>query len=346
MTSFLQSNAPREYMKHLPLWRLSTCLCLLACPFALSTLAQSYKAIATYRLAPGSAAALAVDASSRRVYVAGRQGVAVLNADSGQLLGAVAEITSATDVLIVPVMNGSDRKAATTGFAATSSGVSVFDLLSRRVRWTAQATGVVSMCYDTFTKIVAAVGPDLLASIDPSTGHLIGSAKLHAGDGQIACGTLGRVYVADPDANVVHVLNHITLRNDGDYPMAAGSRPTGLTLDTRGRRLFVSCEDGTVEVVDTDAGFTFTEMHSGSGVAHGVFAWTPQSAGQWKAAAFFTHADGTLTGVRMIAFIKYTLGGEWKITPRARGIVYDAGSHHLLILSSTEDSSDIVVLGD
>lgn len=307
--------------------------------------AQTYKPVATYKVASGPAAAIAVDSTSRRLYVAGNGGVAVLNADTGEAIGAVAGIKRATDVLIVPAAGSEGSGPSTTGFAATGSGVTMFDLASRKAGATAQSVGAASLCYDPFTNTVVAVGPDSLTGIDAKSGAVKGSAKLHAGSGQIACGTLGHVYVADPDANVIHVLNHQTLHNDGDYPVPDGTKPTGLTLDTKGRRLFVSCEDGVVDVIDTDSGFTFIELHSGSGPARGTFAWTPQGAGHWKAAAFFTHADGTLTGVRMMAYINYTLGGEWKIEPKISSIAYDAQSHRLFVSSSSEDSPGIVVLG-
>ena len=311
---------------------------------ALISTAQTYKPVTTYKLTNGPAA-IAVESVSRRLYVAGSGGVEVLNADTGKAMGAIVGIKDATDVLIVPVMTDDSPAASSTGFAATASGVSMFDLASAKVSTTVPSAGATSLCYDSFTNTVAAVGPDSLTSIDAKSGTVITSAKLHAGSGQVVCGTLGHVYVADPDANVVHVLNHNTMRKDGDYAMPAGAKPSGLTLDTKGRRLFVSCEDGTLDVVDTDSGFTFIEMHSGMGTARGVFAWTPQGAGHWKAAAFFAHADGTLTGVRMMAFINYTLGGEWKIVPKIGGIAYDARSHQLFGLSQSGDSPEIIVLG-
>lgn len=321
-------------------------LALLSLPAFLPVLAaQTYKPVANYRLAMGSPAAIAIDTTSRRIYVAGSSGITVLNADTGDPAGTIAGVESASDVLVVPVVTNDNPGKSTTGFAATPSGVLMFDLGSAKVTSTAPIAGAVSVCYDPFTKTVATVGVDTLASVDASTGKVIGSAKVHAGSGQIACGTLGHVYVADPDANVVHVLNHTTLQNDGDYPMPAGSKPIGLTLDTKGRRLFVACEDGSVEIVDTDSGFTFIESHSGSGLAHGVFAWTPQGPGKWKAAAFFTHADGTLTGIRMMAFINYTLGGEWKIAPKMGSIAYDEKSHRLFVAPSDGNSSGILVLG-
>lgn len=311
---------------------------------ALLSSAQTYKPVTTYKLTYGPAA-IAVESVSRRLYVAGSGGVEVLNADTGKVIGGIAGVKNATDVLIVPAIADDSPAAASTGFAATTSGVSMFDLASAKVSTTVQSAGARSLCYDSFTNTVAAVGPDSLTSIDVKSGTVITSAQIHAGSGQVVCGTLGHVYVADPDANVVHVLNHNTMHNDGDYVMPAGAKPSGLTLDTKGRRLFVSCEDGTLDVVDTDSGFTFIEMHSGMGIARGVFAWTPQGTGHWKAAAFFTHADGTLTGVRMMAFINYTLGGEWKIAPKIGSIAYDARSHRLFGLSQSGDPPGIIVLG-
>lgn len=308
--------------------------------------AQTYKTLARYKLSAGSPAAIAVDAAHRRIYVAESSGVAVLNADTGASMGAVAGIDNASDVLVLPTKSDEGTGKSSTGFAVTRSGVAMFDLASQKVTAKADAAGAVSLCYDRFTETIAAVGPDTIAGIDAVTGKLIGVAKVHAGSGQIACGILGHVYVADSDANVVHILNHITLRGDGDYAMPAGSRPSGLTLDTRGRRLFVACEDGSIQIVDTDAGFTLSRFHSGSGPAHGVFAWKPQETSGWKAGAFFAHDDGTLSGIRMMAFINYTLGGAWKIAPRIGSIAYDERSHRLYVASSSGNASGILVLGD
>ena len=161
------------------------------------------------------------------------------------------------------------------------------------------------------TKTVEAVSAGgSLTTIDADSGKVVKSAKLPTGSGQAVCGNLGHVYVADPEANVVHVLNHETMRDDGDLPMKTGHRPTGLALDTKGRRLFVTCEDGVIEVIDTDAGFTFIELKGGEGPAHETFVWTPQGKGQWKAAAFIAQKDGTLSGIRMNAYINYSMGGQ------------------------------------
>ncbi len=171
------------------------------------------------------------------------------------------------------------------------------------------------------------------------------SGSVATGKGQAVCGNMDHVYVADPAANVIHVLNHRTMKNDGDYPMRTGNKPTGLALDTKGRRLFVSCDNGVIEVIDTDAGFTFIELKGGAGPAHETFAWLPQGKGQWKAAAFITQEDGTLSGVRMNAFINYSMGGQYKLSPGLGAVAYDDKTHHLFITSTDAGSPVIVVAG-
>jgi hypothetical protein len=116
-----------------------------------------------------------------------------------------------------------------------------------------------------------------------------------------------------------------------------------MTLDTKGRRLFVTCEDGVIEIIDTDSGFTFIQLHGGTGRASGTFAWTPQGKGQWKAAAFVAQQDGTLTGVRMNAFINYSVGGKYKLSPGLADVVYDEQTHHLF-LTAIHSGQPVVVV--
>ncbi len=323
--------------------------CLLCIASATTGPAQTYKAIAEYSLPGAHASGIAVDSSGRRLFVGVDDGIAVLNADTGASSGLISGLKHAHDVLLVPAMNGDDPAPSTRGFAGDDAGnVMVFSLTDLKPGATVKVdtAGAVSLCYDADTRTVEAVSAGgSLTTIDSETGKAIKSAKLPTGSGQVVCGNLGHVYVADPAANVVHVLNHQTMQNDGDYPMKTGHRPTGLALDTKGRRLFVSCEDGVVEVIDTDAGFTFIELKAGDGPAREAFAWTPQGKGQWKAAAFVAQRDGTLSGIRMNAYINYSMGGQWKLSPGLGAIAYDEKTHHLFLARSDEGKPTVVVAG-
>lgn len=311
--------------------------------------AQTYKAIGEYKISGTSAKGLAIDSDARRVFVAGSDGVTVLNADTGAAEGKVEGVKDAQDVLLIPEMKGEDKAPSTRAYAADSSGhVVVFSLADLKPLATIKldAAGVTQLCYDKDEKTVEAVSASgSLATIDASTNKLVKSGKVATGSGQIVCGNMDHVYVADTAANVVRVLNHDTLKNEGDYPMKTGHRPTGLALDTKGRRLFVTCEDGTIEVIDTDAGFTFIELHGGKGAARETFAWLPQGKGQWKAAAFVAQEDGTLSGIRMNAYINYSMGGQYKLTPGLGAVAYDEKTHHLFLISMNSGSPVIVVAG-
>jgi DNA-binding beta-propeller fold protein YncE len=312
-----------------------------------AAVAQSYHALAEYTLPGSSANGIAVDAVGRRLLVATDVGVAVLNADTGASLGMVP-LKDATGVLLVPPASDDEHGASTRGFAASSEEVISFSLadLKPHNAGTLPTRGASSLCYDDDAKTVEVVSAGgSLMTIDASSDKVLRSARVVTGAGQIACGTLSHVYVADTAANVVHVLNHRTGSNDGDYPMMTGHKPSGMTLDTKGRRLFVACEDGVIEVIDTDSGFTFIQLKAGAGPARATFAWTPQGKGQWKAAAFIAQQDGTLTAVRMNAYINYSIGGEYKLAPGLRDIVYDEQSHHLFLTAIHAGAPVVVVAG-
>jgi DNA-binding beta-propeller fold protein YncE len=326
------------------------CLMLtLAATVSAPASAQTYKAIGEYKLTGSSAKGIAVDSDGRRLFIASGDSIAVLNADTGVAMGSIDGLKGAQEVMLVPEMKGEEIAPSTHGFAADAAGnvieFSVADM-KRTAAIQMEAPGATSLCYDKFTNTIEAVsGGGSLATIDPATGKVVSSGKVPTGSGQIVCGTLGHVYVADTAANVVHVFNHHTMQNDGDLPMKTGHKPTGITLDTKGRRLFVSCDDGVIEIIDTDAGFTFIELKGGKGAAHETFAWVPQGKGQWKAAAFIVQEDGTLSGVRMMAYINYIMGGQYKLGPGLGSVAYDDKTHHLFITAMHGGSPVVLVAG-
>ena len=311
--------------------------------------AQTYKVIGKYKLSGTSANGIAVDSEGRRLFVATSDGIAVLNADTGATLGTIDGLKDVQEILLVPEMNGEEKAPSTRGFASDASGhVVAFSLADLKKTFTIQleTPGAATLCYDNFTNTVEAVSSGgSLTTIDGATAKVVKAGKIATGPGQVACGTLAHVYVTDTAANVVHVFNHETLKNEGDLPMQSGHKPTGITLDTKGRRLFVSCVDGTIEIIDTDAGFTFIELKGGSGIAHETFAWLPQGKGQWKAAAFVAQEDGTLSGIRMNAYINYSMGGQYKLIPSLGHVSYDDKTHHLFLTAMDSGSPTVVVVG-
>ena len=309
--------------------------------------AQTYRELTQFKLPAAATSGLAVDSQSRKLFVGTADGVAVLNADSGASLGSIGGITRTHDVLLVPPAEDDEHAKISKGFAADDSGhliaFSVTDL-KPMASLKLPTAGPVSLCFDTEANAVEAVSAGgSIVSVDAQSNKIIKSGQLPTGAGAIACGILHQVYVADPAANVVRVLNHETIADEGDFRIMTGHKPSGLVLEPKGRRLFVTCEDGNIEVIDTDAGFPFIELKGGTGEAHETFAWLPQGKGQWKAAAFIAQDDGTLSSVRMNAFINYSLAGQYKLARGIRSIVFDEKTRHLFIVSSEAEPAVLVV---
>ena len=329
--------------------RLSVALCIPLLLVSAPLGAQTYRELTQYKLPAAVTSGIAVDSQSRKLFVGTSDGVAVLNADSGAPLGNIAGLSHTHDVLLIPAAEGDEHALISKGFAADTAGhliaFSTTDL-KPIASLKLPTSGEVSLCFDPEANTVEAVSAGgSVATVDAKSNKITRIGPVETGTGGIACGILNHVYVADPAANVVRVLNHETLIDEGDYRMLAGHKPYGLILEPKGRRLFISCEDGAIEIVDTDAGFTFIELKGGVGEAHETFAWLPQGKGQWKAAAFITHEDGTLSAVRMNSFINYSLAGQYKLRPGIRSIAFDEKTHHLFIATSDAAAPTVLVVG-
>jgi DNA-binding beta-propeller fold protein YncE len=321
----------------------------LLCSFCATALlsAQTYRELTEYKLDAVPTSGIAVDSADRKLFAGTADGIAVLNADTGAYLGKIAGLTHMHDVLLIPPAEDDEHSRITKGFAGDDSGhVIAFSTADMKPLATMKlpTSGAVSLCFDSAANAVEAISASgSVASIDASSNKVIKSGQVPTGSGGVACGILNRVYVADPAANIVRVLNHDTIADEGDYPMKTCHKPSGLSLDTKGRRLFVGCEDGLIEIVDTDAYFTFIELKGGSGAARETFAWLPQGKGNWKAAVFIAHDDGTFSVVRMNAFINYSLGGQYKLRQGIGTIAYDEKTHHLIC--SNAASPGVLVVG-
>jgi DNA-binding beta-propeller fold protein YncE len=302
--------------------------------------ADAYKVLGEYRLQGGAAKGIGIDPSGRRLFVASGDRVEVLNADTGAAMGIISQ-TDAQEVLLV---NDSRR-----GFASGNGSITMFDTeILKVLRVTSlQASGGGSMCYSNYRNAVYVISSKSgdISAVDAKSGELLRTASLEPGLGQIACGSFDYLFVASPEKNVVHVVSARTLAVLGDYPMKSGERPTGMALDTVGRRLFVACANGWDEIIDTDAGFIFQEIEIGKGPARSAFAMLPQGMGGWRGAAFVASDDGTFSLIRMNAFVDYSLGGKVTLPTSVHSVALDEKSHRLFVTAKRQGKPVVLVLG-
>lgn len=167
--------------------------------------------------------------------------------------------------------------------------------------------------------------------LDPTSGKSMGVAHLRGRLEQMASNGRGMLYVANAAGDELEAIETGSMKPDGTIPLTGCNAPSGLAMDTVGRRLFVGCGNGQALVVDEDMGFTFIRLpiEPAAGLRT-VFALHPLGSDGWKGGAFMAGAGGTLDAVRMMAFISYVgdgvlpIGGPCTalaVSPAARRLV-------------------------
>lgn len=276
----------------------------------------------------GAVGSLWLDATARRLYVAHTDQVEVLNADSGRREGSLP----AQDAAGVVVVEGMSR-----GFFANrgSGTVTVFNPATlatiRTVPLQAKNPESLVFDYDAQRVFVIAPGSGEVIALNPHSGDIEGRVMLKGHLRQAVTNGMGSLFVAAQDLNVIHVVDTHSMKFLGDFPSGDASGPVSLAIDPSGRRLFVACSGGKLAVVDTDIGFTFKELPIASGDPDSFFTFSPQGKGGWKGADFVADDTGTLTLIRMNAFIRYSVGGQVSIPSGVRALAYDSKTHRIFL---------------
>jgi DNA-binding beta-propeller fold protein YncE len=293
----------------------------------------SFRSTAHFALGGGAdCAGLGLDASARRVYVGHGDAIDVLDADSGAKTGSVA-VPGASAIEIAP--------EAGRGFAATSSNsVAIFDLKTGAVLKTVPLPGrsPSALAYDGDEKrlFVAQADSGDLAVVDPEAGSVVTDVALGGRLRAVVSDGYRRLFVSAEDANVLHVVSTESLQPLGDDPVAPGVGPTGLAIDPGGRRVFAACANGNMVVVDGDAGCVFSVLAMGQGGGPAVFDRSKQPGPgiepPWKARILAAAHDGTLSSMKMNAFISYSFHDNVTIPAGALALAFDPKGGRALVL--------------
>jgi YVTN family beta-propeller protein len=305
-----------------------------AARLAAADAAASYRAIGSFDLpggVPGQAVRL--DGPARRLYVSQGDRIAVLDADSGRAVGSVAPTPGVRGIEIAPGLGW--------GFTANAGDgtVTIFDLKSDAVVRVIPSTGrePSGVLYDPDTGrlFVSNRASGDLTVVDPVTGAVAATIPLGGALGQMACNRYGRLFVVAEDRSVIHVVDTRALEAQGDDPLAPGVQPTGIDMDRSGRRIFVACANGWLDVVDADNGFVFQVLKSGLGRGGVVFDRTKVRGGPgeapWKGRILVATADGALTAARMNAFINYTYHDTSRAAADASTLAFDGSTNRVFV---------------
>ena len=228
------------------------------------------------------------DPDTHRVYVAHGDRVTVVDGTNGHVVGTVEGMPGGTHGVAV---------SHATGKGYTDDGkagvVVEFDLTTlkvlKQIKAEADADGIV---FDPASGHIFVIDGDSgkLTVIDPKTDAVVatidGGGGLEFGDTD----NNGKFYVDGTEKNEIVRVDTATNMVDAHWPMPTCLKPHGLAIDREHHRLFASCSNKVMVVMNADTGVVIATLPIGEGTDFASF--DPQSG-----LAYSSNRDGTLSVV-------------------------------------------------
>ncbi len=165
--------------------------------------------------------------------------------------------------------------------------------------------------------------------LDPGTGRRLGVVRLQGELMQMASNGRGTLYLANAERNALDVIDADRMAFSGDIPLARCRAPSGLAMDTLGRRLFVGCGNGRELIVDADLGYTFVTLPIQRAASlQAAFAFHPLGHAGWKGGTFVA-GGSEVDAIRMYAFVRYAGGGRLALTRPATALASNPAAGEL-----------------
>jgi YVTN family beta-propeller protein len=209
------------------------------------------------------------DSPSHRVYVSHGDRVSVVDGRSGRIIGEVEGMPGGTHGIAI---------SHTAGLGYTDDGDAgeavAFSLKTLKVVEHLQAapdSDAVTIDPTSGHVFVVDGDPGLLTVIDPASDRVV--ATVHVGSKLefVVPGHNGKVYVNGVEKQEIFRVDTATNQVDASWPIPQCKAPHGLAIDTATHRLFSSCENGRLMVVNADTGATVATLPIGQGTDAAAF---------------------------------------------------------------------------
>lgn len=265
---------------------------------------------------------LTFDAASNRIFVAHGDRIDVVDASSEKVVGQVP-VDGANGSAIVPAIGK--------GYAGSRSGKSVvvFDLHTLKVLKTLPAAeDTDAIVYDPASKRVFLMqgDPHSMTVIDTNTDsvvttiHLSGQPEFAAVDGA------GKLFVNIEDKREIQRIDTKTAKVDATWPIAACDSPHGLAIDKESHRLFTSCVNSKLLVVNATNGAVVSTLPIGKRTD--AAAYDSQ-----RKRVFSSNGDGTLSVIQQESADQYKSLGEVPTELGARTMTLDTKSGRIFLVT-------------
>lgn len=268
---------------------------------------------------------LVVDEGARRLYLSHATHVVIFDVDSHAVVGDIPDTQGVHGIALA--------KDLGRGFVSNgrANSVTIFDLKTLKTLDTVPAgTNPDAILYEPVNKRVFAFnGRSKDATvIDAATSKVLstfpvgGKPEFAAADGK------GSVYVNVEDTSEILHIDGQKMSILHRWPLAPCKEPSGLAMDTDGRRLFAVCDDEMMAVVNADTGKVVATPKVGEGPDAAAF--NPGT----KEVFSSNGETGTLTVIHQDSPDKYTVVENVPTKTGARTMALDLKTNTLFLPSA------------
>jgi len=309
-------------------------LLLAAIPFpGLADTSPEYQLTKTVALgAPERWDYIVFDRDSHRVYVAHGDRVSVVDGRSGTVLGKIGPFPGGSmhgTAIVTALGRGysTDGKAGIAG----SFDLRTFAVLKR----IAAQPDADSVVFDPKSGHVFVVNGDSrrVTVIDPSTDTAIATIDVGEALETGAVDGHGKLFVNGVEKGDIVVIDTMSNRVTAHHPMPGCERPHGLAVDPETERLFSSCVNSVLFVVDGTNGANLAALPIG--MYTDAAAFDPK-----RKLAFSANGEGTVTIIREVDPQSFSVAGTLQTIPGARTMSIDPETGRLFLVSADVASVD------
>ncbi len=270
---------------------------------------------------------LTVDSDARRLYVSRGNRVVVLDLDKETVVGELADTPGIHGIAVVPELGK--------GFTSNGSdgSVTVFDLKTLKATGKIKASGVPdAILYDPVSKRVITFnhGTNNGTLIDPNSEKVAGTIAFGGEPEAAVADGKGHIFVNIRSSSEIAEFDPLTMKVLNRWSLAPGTRPNGLAIDRKSRRLFSGCNGNSKMVVmDADKGTVMATVDIGRG-SDGC-GFDPSTGFAYSA----NGGDGTVTVIGEGDPGQFKVVATVATQASARTMTLDHKSHRLYLSAAT-----------
>lgn len=267
---------------------------------------------------------------SHRLFLTRGDHVDVFDTEAGKVVGSIPGTHGVHGVALAPEL---DRAFVSAG---KDNAVTIVELSTLKVLGTAPAAGKPdAIVYDPASKRVFAANGDAgsLTAIDAQSGKVVGTVAIGGKLEFEAVDGKGGLYVNVEDKAKLAAVDTATLQVRAHYDLSpACEEPGGLAIDRANGRLFSTCHNQKMLVVDAASGRILDVVGIGKGSDAALYDAD-------RKLAFSSNGEGNLSVVGQGADGHYVLQQALPTARGARTMALDPVSHRIYLVTAEIDTA-------